>query len=326
MDKIEKKLRKRGMQKIDKFAHNPYHVDKPSFFSRIPLWGKIAIPASLVTAVTVVAFFGVVNGVAGSGFANRAPASNNKGEASTSAINKAGSESQADVTSLNPGESSTPANQNHLLSVNGKDFEFLTKQTKEGGEQGGMYAVIEEENLGDFVGETIYETTGEKINLYEIKNYSSDVFLAARMPGYSEIYACYNPNSTFLTINDFLNQIPFLTDSSIENSKITVFEDLPENAIYKNADTETINSYLFTDTGSASNTTSFRPAPGERFIIMPFTLNTFDSECVTIVLYRGYMQIKVGFDSANDKNVYEVGTDIYTTVETYVKSLTKVNG
>ena len=317
MDKIEKKLRKRGMQKIDKFAHNPYHVDKPSFFSRIPLWGKIAIPASLATAVTVVAFFGLVNNLGGnkgtaSNYSNASKAVNSQAEAGDSSVNKGGI------------ESSTPASQNHLLSVNGKGYEFLAKQTKEGGEQGGMYATIEEENLGDFVGETIYEKTGEKINLYEIKNYSSDVFLAARMPGYSEIYACYNPNSTFLTINDFLNQIPFLSDSSIENSKIAVFEDLPENAIYKNADTETINSYLFTDTGSASRVTSFIPAPGERFIIMPFTLNTFDSECVTIVLYRGYMQIKVGFDST--KNVYEVGTDIYTTVETYVKSLTKVNG
>ena len=315
MNKIEKKLRKRGMQKLDKFAHNPYHVNKPSFFSRIPLWGKIAVPASLVTAVTVVAFVGLINGFGAPG---KATGSSNK--------ETSGKAAQAGSSSVNKGvsESKDPAAITPVLSVNGKDFEFLTKQSKGGGEQGGMYAAIEEENLGDFVGETIYEKTGEKINLYEIKNYSSDVFLAARMPGYSEIYACYNPNSTFLTINDFLNQIPFLTDSSIENSKIAVFEDLPENAIYKNADTETINSYLFTDTGSASNTTSFRPAPGERFIIMPFTLNTFDSECVTIVLYRGYMQIKVGFGST--KNVYEVGTDIYTTVETYVKSLTKVNG
>ena len=61
MNDIEKKLRKRGMQKLDKYAHNPYHVNKPSFFSRIPLWGKIMVPASLVTAVAAVAFVGLIN-------------------------------------------------------------------------------------------------------------------------------------------------------------------------------------------------------------------------------------------------------------------------
>ena len=321
MNDIEKKLRKRGMQKLDKFAHNPYHVNKPSFFSRIPLWTKIAVPAFAMTAVTIVAFVGLIRG-------NGAP---------TNSANKPSRTAQSDAeysytdasNSVDKGlsQSGEPATQDYSISINGKSFEFLTRQNRDGGEQGGyMFSTIKEENLGSFIGEATYETTGEKINLYEIKNYSSDVFLAAKLPSDSKYYACCNVDSTFSTINDFLNQIPFLTDSSIENSKITVFEDLPENAIYKNADTETINSYLFTDTGSASNTTSFRPAPGEGFIIMPFTLNTFDSECVTIVLYRGYMQIKVGFDSANDKNVYEVGTDIYTTVETYVKSLTKVNG
>ena len=77
MNDIEKKLRKRGMQKLDKFAHNPYHVNKPSFFSRIPLWGKIMIPASLVAAVAVVAFVGLINGFGVGGRAPQAPGKNN---------------------------------------------------------------------------------------------------------------------------------------------------------------------------------------------------------------------------------------------------------
>jgi hypothetical protein len=75
MNDIEKKLRKRALQKLDKYAHNPYHVNKPSFFSRIPLWGKIAVPASLVTAVAVVAFVGLINGVS-KGNAAPAPGKN----------------------------------------------------------------------------------------------------------------------------------------------------------------------------------------------------------------------------------------------------------
>ncbi|MBR5996761.1 MAG: hypothetical protein IK028_01915 [Bacilli bacterium] len=321
MNDIEKKLRKRGMQKLDKFAHNPYHVNKPSFFSKIPLWTKIAVPAFAMTAVTIVAFVGLISG--------RGAPTNSANKPSRTAQSEAGYSYTDASNSVDKGlsQSGEPAAQGHSFSINGQHFDFLARQYKDGGEQGGhMFSTIQEENIGNSIGEATYEDLGETISLYEIKNYSSDVFLAAKLPSDPKYYACCNIDSTFSTINDFLNKIPFLSDSSIENSKITVFEDLPKNAIYKNADTETINSYLFTNTGSASNTTSFRPAPGENYIIMPFTLNTFDNECVTIVLYRGYMQIKVGFDSANDNNVYEVGTDIYTTVETYVKTLTKVNG
>lgn len=56
MNDIEKKLRKRGMAKLDKFAKNPYKVKKKSWFERIPLWPKVVIP----TAVLTTALFAVV--------------------------------------------------------------------------------------------------------------------------------------------------------------------------------------------------------------------------------------------------------------------------
>ena len=123
--------------------------------------------------------------------------------------------------------------------------------------------------------------------------------------------------------DDFLNKIPFTSDSSIANQKIVIFDDQPKNKYYTGADTATINSYLFTDTGSASVTT-YTLGQGESVVAMPFKLNTFNSECVRIILYRsGHMRIQI---AGNDKNVYNVGENIYSNVRTYIETLTEVDG
>ena len=114
-----------------------------------------------------------------------------------------------------------------------------------------------------------------------------------------------------------------MSDSSIANQKIMIFDDQPNNKYYTGADTATINSYLFTDTGSASVTT-YTQAEGESAITMPFRLNTVNSECVKIILYRsGHMRITI---ADNDKNVYNVGENIFSNVRTYIETLTAVNG
>ena len=313
MNDIEKKLRKRGMQKLDKFAHNPYHVNKPSFFSRIPLWGKIMVPASLVTAVAVVAFVGLINGV-GKSNATLAPSKN--GDVSHYAPAEQDTSNDKGYT----GDSSVPGTAlKQSIRVNGVDYAFIATGSKGSGDEqlSSMYATVQEENLGNLISETT------DLTLYEIKNYSSDTFIAAKYSNNPNIFACFNEDITFATIDDFLNKIPFMSDSSIANQKIMIFDDKPKNKYYEGADTATINSYLFTDTGSASVTT-YTQAEGESAITMPFKLNTFNSECVKIILYRsGHMRITI---ADNDKNVYNVGENIYSNVRTYIETLTAVNG
>ena len=319
MNDIEKKLRKRAMQKLDKYAHNPYHVNKPSFFSRIPLWGKIMVPASLVTAVAVVAFVGLVNGI-GKSNATLAPSKN--GDVSHYAPAEQTTSNDKGYT----GDSSVPGTaQKQSISVNGVDYAFIATGSKgSGGEwSSSMYATVQEENLGNLISDTTDSNTGASVAIYEIKNYSSDTFIAAKYSNNPNIFACFNEDITFSTIDDFLNKIPFMSDSSIANQKIMIFDDQPKNKYYTGADTATINSYLFTDTGSASVTT-YTQAEGESAITMPFKLNTFNSECMKIILYRsGHMRIQI---ADNDKNVYNVGENIYSNVRTYIETLTAVNG
>lgn len=318
MNDIEKKLRKRGLQKLDKYAHNPYHVNKPSFFSRIPLWGKIAVPASLVTAVAVVAFVGLIN--FGGAKASQAPGKNDN------ASHYSPAEQDTSNDKGYTGDSSVPSTaQKQSIRVNGVDYSFIATGSKgSGGEwSSSMYATVQEENLGNLISDTTDSNTGANVAIYEIKNYSSDTFIAAKYSNNPNIFACFNEDITFSTINDFLNKIPFMSDSSIANQKIMLFDDKSKNKYYEGADTATINSYLFTDTGSASVTT-YTPWDGESSITIPFRLNTFNSECVTIILYgRGYMRIRI---ADNDKNVYNVEGNIFSNVRTYIETLTEVNG
>ena len=62
MNDIEKKLRKRGMAKLNQFAKNPYKVKKKSWFERIPIWTKVVIPTAVLTTalfVVVVSSFSI---------------------------------------------------------------------------------------------------------------------------------------------------------------------------------------------------------------------------------------------------------------------------
>lgn len=52
---FEKKMQKRGNQKLDQFAKNPYHKEKPKVNS-FPLWGKILIPTAGVSLALLLGF------------------------------------------------------------------------------------------------------------------------------------------------------------------------------------------------------------------------------------------------------------------------------
>ena len=54
---FEKKMKKRGNQKLNKFAYNPYHKEPKA--KSFPTWGKVLIP-TFATVATVVVLFAVV--------------------------------------------------------------------------------------------------------------------------------------------------------------------------------------------------------------------------------------------------------------------------
>ena len=55
---FEKWMQKRGNNKLNKFAKNPYHV---SWIKRLPLWSKVAVPTLMAaTAAIVIITVGVL--------------------------------------------------------------------------------------------------------------------------------------------------------------------------------------------------------------------------------------------------------------------------
>lgn len=82
MNDIEKKLRKRGMAKLDKFAKNPYKVPKLPWYKRIPLWTKVVIPTAALTTALFVVYFNALPGI------NSNPKNDSKAPGSSAAVSR----------------------------------------------------------------------------------------------------------------------------------------------------------------------------------------------------------------------------------------------
>lgn len=105
MNDIEKKLRKRGMAKLNQFAKNPYKVKKKSWFERIPLWTKVVIPTAVLTTalfVVVVSTFSIDM------FSPKGRIEDNSQKPTTSSVPQT-SKGPKGPSSNNPGQASAPA-------------------------------------------------------------------------------------------------------------------------------------------------------------------------------------------------------------------------
>ena len=109
---FEKRMKKRGNQKLDKFAKNPYHVP---WFKKIPTWVKIATPAVLTSAAAATIVIVMMPTFAnksyhanmniGSGSVNYIPSANNGKSTPTSTHEYQPSSSAYSSQQSNPNES-----------------------------------------------------------------------------------------------------------------------------------------------------------------------------------------------------------------------------
>ena len=109
MNDIEKKLRKRGMAKLNQFAKNPYKVKKKSWFERIPLWTKVVIPTAVLTTAL---FMVVVSTFSIEMFTPKgrvSESSQNKGGASQPASTPASSKGPKGPSTSTPAQTSSAA-------------------------------------------------------------------------------------------------------------------------------------------------------------------------------------------------------------------------
>lgn len=186
MNDIEKKLRKRGMAKLDKFAKNPYKVPKLPWYKRIPLWTKVVVPtAALTTALFVV----VLNTIPGGEKSSQKPTSQ-----------------QTSYPSAVPATSSkapTPFKPSGQISY--KHWGNLTINQKFAyfNYEGNSYAAnftdtIPEANVDSYVADIVLSARDEigvlrtiDAGVYSVKNRSTDEILALRFSSDNKFYAYY---------------------------------------------------------------------------------------------------------------------------------------
>lgn len=334
MNDLEKKLRKRGMKKLDKFAHNPYHVNKPSFFSRIPLWTKIAVPAVAMTAVTFVAFVGLISHL---GSHAASPAKSNQGEgtyystaapAETSQDKAMNSNSSSTVLGGN-GDYTTPEGYPTGITFQGAKYDFLPYQSVKSDYD---YMSVSDSKLGILLGEIEIddERPGDKIEVYEISGYFYKSFVAMKFPTKNSYYVCANSYFEYSTLGDFLDKTNLLNGAKPADPIVVYKDSTGKEEKYKEADKDTVNGYLLSDTYVANDPEDYKQyasTPGISSISIPYTFADFGGKCVYLHLFSsGHLVVRVGNANLSEEiNVFNIGVDKYNSVLNYVETLSKIN-
>lgn len=339
MNNIEKKLRKRGMQKLDKFAHNPYHVAKPSFFSRIPLWTKIVVPAVAMTAVTFVASISLIQHFgssntptysnAKSGYSNAAVSSQNKAPESGNSQSVAESTVPGSGQEGYKGDASTPGSYPSGIIFQDAKYGFLPYQS---GKSDYDYMSVSDSKLGILLGEIEIdsERPGDKIKVYEINGYFYKSFVAMKFPTENRYYVCANSYFEYSTLGDFLDKTNLLNGAKPADPIVVYKDSTGKEEKYKEADKNTVNGYLFSDTYVANDPEDYKQhasTPGISSISIPYTFADFGGKCVYLHIFSGgHLVVRVGNANLSEEiNAFNIGVDKYNSVLSYVETLSKIN-
>ena len=200
---FEKWMKKRGNNKLNAYAKNPYHV---SWIKRVPLWGKIAVPAALaMTAAVVIVSVGVLPNLMANGGKNdmsRSPMSNaEQYKSSQSPQDSKGVSHSTPVSTIEPGNPVTD------LERTAQKFPTITYDSLSyvlTNNYGGM--MVPSKYLGDSL------TNGrmadinhvqEDVSIYSIKNIDKEVAVAFRSRYSNYCFAYYNLAAHFHDIEDF---------------------------------------------------------------------------------------------------------------------------
>ena len=219
---FESKMKNRGNKNLNKFAKNPYHV---SWIKRLPLWSKIAVPATLVAAcsslVVVIALpktrsnkSVIQDSVPLASNINSTP--DTKEEPAADSPKQAQPSSQAsslvDTAVVVPWENRAINDKYRLLSYNNANYASY------------LYPAIEQEYIGELLEDSIvmkgeevtyenddtvvvsHETTA---SLYKINHFSQDLIVAVKFQEDDGYYWYKNVSNQeqYQNLGVFLNKV-----------------------------------------------------------------------------------------------------------------------
>ena len=242
---FEKWMKKRGKNKLNTYAKNPYHV---SWIKRVPLWGKIAVPAALaMTAAVVIVSVGVLPNLMANGGKNdmsRSPMSNAEQQRSSQT-----SQDGKGVSRSTPASTIEPGNPVTDLEKTREKFPTITYDSLSyvlTNNYGGM--MVPYKYLGDsLTNEKMADINHvqEDVSIYSIKNIDKEVAVAFKSRYSNYCFAYYNLAAHFHDIEDFENllsprsemRITYLrhvdyTGKDFANASIDVYKNYQNTNIY----------------------------------------------------------------------------------------------
>ena len=243
---FEKRMKKRGNQKLNKFAKNPYRVP---WFKRIPTWVKIATPTVLTATAAALVVVIMMPSMIGNKSANYEMGGNAK---DSYPVNQSGDKfapgSQANDPSYNTQEpeGALPWAERSVVSK----YPSFTYQEVTFGAYRSESCAIEEQYINTKLADI--EVTGfdndlnkehkEAASVYSIKNFTSEMFLALKVNSDNHYYPYFKPDALFTNIGDLVDKMSFGTESKIKkityddssnaSNKTITFTGYEESAIY----------------------------------------------------------------------------------------------
>ena len=202
---IEERIKKRGNQKLNKYAKNPYHI---SWVDRMPLWSKVVIPASLLaTSAALVVVLTLPKNVK-----NITESSNSISVAPSIAPSSIAHSVQESLYSVPKWEDRAINDQYRVLSFN--DITYYSY----------LYPMIEEEYIGELIDENITMRGSEEhfennnyspimhetsVKLYKINGFNPNFILAVKFIEDNGYYWYKNISNTnyYATLSEFLDNV-----------------------------------------------------------------------------------------------------------------------
>ena len=263
---FEKKMQKRGNDKLNQFAKNPYHqepvVTAPTpKVKRFPVWATVLIPSiavacAIILVVPMMMSMGAPNGAmkANDSKHDESPTAQEGstypgGQGNYSYGDKEGSEAAGSEPRVVPHwEDQTNIQRypeftylenkytvNDLVSTQPIDVTYVN------------------EKLADVTVEGFDELKNEthtiNASLYSIKNIALDVSLAIKFADTEEYYSYQNNNVYFADIGELMDKLSFNTEVIFDQICIHDLDEQgnKQNTYYRNVNTKDVTNVLFTD-------------------------------------------------------------------------------
>ena len=344
---FEKKMKKRGNDKLNQFAKNPYHQEpvvaetKPQ--KSFPLWGKILIPtAAFATALVLFVSIGILPMMASNGkiAINGGEEGQHTPAQDAESVNKGNYGSAQENYSYAPGQQSETAPVPHWeeASLIQKYPNFVYGNIQYNIRYSDRSEPISEtyvkQKLDDISvrGYDIYEDEAHFINasIYAINSVSDKVSLAIRFEGETAYYAYQNNNYQPQTLSDLLADTCFEDEAIISKGSYMDYIRSDNNKDYAVVDQATIKDILYSDKSpantnirtailkadnpneqSSSEVASQLPAPNARIdLTIAFPCLGIDDAAITVFI-NGRMDA-VFFGS---RATFDVGTNRFTAIK-----------